>query len=72
MKEEPSYGRRFSGVSEEAIKFIKSLLEKRPEKRLTIQQVLEQPWSTKDCEDLRERRKTVTDLKRFSLYASEK
>lgn len=36
MKEEPSYGRRFSGVSEEAIKFIKCLLEKRPEKRMTI------------------------------------
>lgn len=70
MKAEPSWGKRFNGVSEEAIRFTKALLDKRPERRMTVEQALTHPWLTQDCPNKREARRAASDLKRFGLFAS--
>lgn len=59
-------------LSAEAKSFVEGLLQKKPEKRITIKQILEHEWIKKYYNKVTEERKKSVDLSKsnFALYAS--
>lgn len=73
VKEEvPFYPSRWDNVSEEAKIFVKSLLQKDPNKRLSVQEILEHDWMKKYFGVVVTERKKSVDIagSNFKLYAS--
>ena len=72
--DEPNYDRNpvWKKISSECVDFIKRLLEKDQNKRMTIKELLEHKWIKKyDENKLSEKRKSVDgDKKDFEFYSS--
>ncbi len=57
-------------LSKESKDFVNRLLQKDPDKRMTIKQILEHEWITKFYTKVLEERKRSVDSSSFKLYAS--
>eukprot|EP00831_Metopus_contortus_P001416 TRINITY_DN10507_c0_g2_i7.p1 TRINITY_DN10507_c0_g2~~TRINITY_DN10507_c0_g2_i7.p1 ORF type:complete len:113 (-),score=42.10 TRINITY_DN10507_c0_g2_i7:69-407(-) len=53
----------------EAIEFVRRLLIKDPEKRMTLREVLQHPWITRDIKEVREARRNSLPGNAFELFS---
>eukprot|EP00831_Metopus_contortus_P001417 TRINITY_DN10507_c0_g2_i8.p1 TRINITY_DN10507_c0_g2~~TRINITY_DN10507_c0_g2_i8.p1 ORF type:complete len:128 (-),score=44.04 TRINITY_DN10507_c0_g2_i8:69-452(-) len=56
-------------ITKEAIEFVRRLLIKDPEKRMTLREVLQHPWITRDIKEVREARRNSLPGNAFELFS---
>ncbi len=70
LKEEPNFKvTGFESVSKDAISFIKLLLRKNPQKRISIEEMLGHAWLLKGSAKLKTKRQKCKPSEKFANYA---
>ena len=67
---EPEYGSSaWKKISSEGMDFAKKLLIKDPAKRLSLKEILQHPWVTREVKDVRDARRNSMPGNAFTLYS---